>query len=52
MPAEDGSVKLALWKRIDIIQDVLTKNDRAEAESIGLITAAEYEDHVGRGDVG
>ena len=52
VPAEDGSVKFALWKRIDVIQDVLTETDGAEAESIGLITTAEYEGYVGRGDVG
>ncbi len=51
VPAEDGSVKLALWKRIDVIQDVLTDLDRTEAEAIGLITTAEYEDYVVRGDL-
>ncbi len=52
VPAEDGSVKLALWKRIDVIQDVLNEVDRAEAESIGLITTGEYEARVARGDLG
>ena len=52
VPAEDGSVKLALWKRIDLIQDVITEADRAQAESIGLITTEEYEARVARGDVG
>ncbi len=52
VPAEDGSVKLALWKRIDVIQDVLTESDRIAAESIGLITTEAYEDRVTRGDLG
>ena len=52
VPAEDGSVKFALWKRIDVIQDVLNEVDRAEAESIGLITTGEYEARVARGDLG
>ena len=45
-------MKLALWKRIDVVQDVLTEADRAEAESIGLITTGEYEARVERGDLG
>jgi predicted pyridoxine 5'-phosphate oxidase superfamily flavin-nucleotide-binding protein len=52
LPAEDGSVKLAMWKRIDVVQDVLTETDRAEAESIGLITIEEYDTRVARGDLG
>ena len=50
VPAEDGSAKLALWKRIDVVQDVLAAADCAEAESIGLITTEEYETRVARGD--
>ena len=49
VPAEDGSAKFALWKRIDLIQDVLNEADRAEAESLGLITSEEYEARVARG---
>jgi hypothetical protein len=49
LPQKDGSVSLALWKRIDILQDVLGAKDRAEAESIGLITVEEYEAYVARG---
>ena len=52
VPAEDGTVKLALWKRIDMIQDVLSAADRAEAESVGLITVDEYEARVEQGDLG
>jgi predicted pyridoxine 5'-phosphate oxidase superfamily flavin-nucleotide-binding protein len=50
LPAEDGSVRLALWKRIDLVQDVLPAADQAEAEALGLITAEEYEARVAGGD--
>ena len=52
IPAEDGTAKLAMWKRIDMIQDVLTDADRLQAESIGLITTEEYEARVERGELG
>ena len=51
VPAEDGSTKLALWKRIDVVQGVLSEGDRAKAMSAGLITAEEYESRVARGEV-
>jgi hypothetical protein len=51
LPQKDGAVSLALWKRIDILQDVLGAKDRAEAESIGLITVEEYEACVARGEL-
>jgi hypothetical protein len=50
VPADDGSAKLALWKRIEFIQDVISAADRAEAESLGLITVEEYEAQVAQGD--
>ncbi len=49
LPGKDGNTALALWKRIDIVQDVLKSQDRAEAESLGLITVEEYEAYVARG---
>ncbi len=52
VPREDGSAKLALWKRIDLMQDVLNASDRAAAQALGLITAEEYEQRVGAGDLG
>jgi uncharacterized protein len=52
VPATDGSAKLAMWKRIDIVQDVLTDADRAEAKAIGLITVEDYEARVERGELG
>ncbi len=51
VPAADGSVQLALWKRIDMVQDVLSEADRAQASSIGLITTEEYEARVTRGEL-
>ena len=50
VPADDGTVKFALWKRIDVVQDVLSKDDQVEAVSIGLITAEEYERLIVRGE--
>ena len=51
LPAEDGSATLAMWKRIDIVQDVLCESERAEAQSIGLITVEDYEARVERGEL-
>jgi hypothetical protein len=39
-----------LWKRIEFVQDVISATDRAEAESLGLITVEEYEAQVAQGD--
>ena len=49
LPGKDGAAFLALWKRVDILQDVLKTKDRDEAESLGLITVEEYEAYVARG---
>ena len=49
LPGEDGKASLALWKRVDLIQDVLRAEDRLEAESLGLITIEEYEACVASG---
>lgn len=51
VPAADGSARLALWKRIDAVQDVLSEADCTEARSIGLITTEEYEARVARGEL-
>jgi hypothetical protein len=48
---EDGSYKLAPWKRIDVLQDVITDSERKEAEALGLITPEEYAEMEGRGEV-
>lgn len=52
VPADDGSMKFALWKRIDVIQDVISETDRAEARSQGLITVEDYQARVDSGDLG
>ena len=49
IPEEDGSIPLALWKRVDLVQDVITANDKNEAESLGIITIEEYEENVASG---
>jgi uncharacterized protein len=50
VPRDDGSAMVALWKRIDAMQDVLSDEDRAAAVQAGLITAEEYQSRVDRGD--
>ena len=50
VPGEDGKVRFALWKRIDVMQDVLNEADRATAASLGIISAQEYEARLSRGE--
>jgi len=49
LPNADGSVTLALWKRIDLMQDVLPPAEQAQAQALGLLTIEEYEDAVAKG---
>ena len=42
-PNADGDFPLALWKRIDFLQDVLTERDREQAQIEGVITIETYE---------
>ena len=51
VPDATGTAPLASWKRIDLMQDVLPAADagRALAEG-GLITGAEYQEKLSRGD--
>ena len=49
VPEKDGTIPLALWKRVDLVQDVITDEDRKKAESLGLITIEEYEADVASG---
>ena len=51
LPREDGSYRLAPWKRIDELQDVITDAEREEAMALGLITAEEYAEMEARGAV-
>ncbi|WP_439817652.1 pyridoxamine 5'-phosphate oxidase family protein [Zavarzinia sp. CC-PAN008] len=51
VPAADGSVPLATWKRIDVIQPVLPPRDQGRPEREGgLISGAEYEARLARGE--
>ena len=49
IPDEEGIATIALWKRIDLMQDVLSDKDKTEAVSVGLITIEEYETYVAEG---
>ena len=49
VPQPDGSAPLALWKRVDLLQDVLTAEDRHTAEAAGLISIKEYDSYVSKG---
>jgi predicted pyridoxine 5'-phosphate oxidase superfamily flavin-nucleotide-binding protein len=51
LPNASGSTALALWKRVDLLQDVLSDADRAEAASLGVITIEDYDAKVLRGEV-
>lgn len=51
LPRDDGSFKLAPWKRIDELQDVITEQERIEAAALGLISAEEYAEMEARGEV-
>jgi len=51
VPAADGTRRLALWKRIDVMQDVISSADRAEAAAAGLIDVETYEAHVENGEL-
>jgi len=51
VPGKDGSAKFALWKRLDVMQDVLSEADCLEAESVGIITLEEYEECLRRGEL-
>jgi hypothetical protein len=50
LPRENGTYKLATWKRINILQNVITETERKEAESIGLITLEQYAEMEARGE--
>ena len=50
VPKADGTAKLALWKRIEGMQDVVGEADRLAAEAAGLISPAEYAERAARGE--
>lgn len=49
VPRGAGLVPTADWKRIDILQDVLSQSDRGRAAEAGLISVDEYEEIRKRG---
>ena len=49
VPKPDGTAPLALWKRVDLLQDVLAADDRDTAEAAGLISIEEYDSYVSQG---
>lgn len=51
VPDHNGHSELALWKRIDGIQDVLNDADQRRAQQAGLITPEEYARKVGAGEL-
>lgn len=50
VPVDDGSAPLAQWKRLPVVQDVLSPADRAAATQLGLLSLEEYEAKVQAGD--
>ena len=49
LPDEQGNATIALWKRVDLLQDVLSEADQAAAQALGLITIETYEESVAQG---
>ena len=49
LPKEDGTATLALWKRIDLMQDVLSEAEREQAQLMGILTIDEYGAYVAQG---
>jgi hypothetical protein len=50
VPNEDGTAQLAEWKRLPVVQDVLSPADREAAKQAGLISLDEYGAKVEAGD--
>jgi hypothetical protein len=51
IPDEIGQSPIALWKRLDVMQDVLTDGDRARALAAGLISIETYHQMVSEGEL-
>lgn len=51
VPDHNGESELALWKRIDGIQDVLSESDQQRANRAGLISPEEYARKVAAGEI-
>lgn len=50
VPKADGTAPIAEWKRLEIVHDVLSDKDRAEAENAGFLTLEEYGAKVEAGE--
>jgi predicted pyridoxine 5'-phosphate oxidase superfamily flavin-nucleotide-binding protein len=50
VPVADKETPLASWKRMDIVQEAITPEDRAQAEAQGILSLEEYEEKVAKGD--
>jgi hypothetical protein len=50
VPRPGKKTPLALWKRLDIVQDVITDEDRVRAEQEGVLDLPTYEAKVSKGD--
>jgi predicted pyridoxine 5'-phosphate oxidase superfamily flavin-nucleotide-binding protein len=42
IPLPNGTTTFAPWKRLSVFQDVINDTDRAEAESLGILSPEEY----------
>ena len=50
VPADDGSQPHATWKRIDLLQDALSAEDRARTEQEGTISMEDYAERLSAGE--
>lgn len=51
VPDAQGETPLAMWKRVDLLQDVLSEADKQQAEQLGLISIEEYDSRVAAGSL-
>ena len=50
VPVGEKETPLASWKRMDIVQEVIPPCERQQAEKEGILTLAQYEEKVAKGD--
>lgn len=50
VPVCGKETPLALWKRTDMVQDVLNPDDKERAEKEGILNLEQYVERVGRGE--
>ena len=50
VPTPDTETPLALWKRLDMVQDVISDEDAARVAREGRLELPEYEARVARGE--